>query len=831
MAKAQAQPSYDAEQISVLKGLEPVRKRPGMYIGDTSDGTGLHHMVQEVVDNSVDEALEGHCDHVEVVLLADGGCLVRDNGRGIPVKQHATEKRPTPEVVMTILHAGGKFNNDSYKVSGGLHGVGVSCVNALSSKLILNIQRDGYAHSMEFSRGDVTQKLKRGGKTKATGTEITFWPDAKIFETTEWDFGTLARRFQELAFLNSNLRITLRDERADPVRQEEYHYEGGLREFVNQRAEANKDYAAIHEQMFYFRKERESIVVEVALQWGRGYAEHLRCYTNNIPQADGGTHLTGLRAALTRVIKNYMTEMLANKSKKTAIDISGEDIREGLLCVLAVKVPDPKFSSQTKDKLVSSEVRPVVEDLFAEEMTVFLQERPQDAKVICSKIMDAATARKAARQARESARRKSVFDSGGLPGKLADCQEKDPSKSEIYLVEGDSAGGSAKQGRDRSFQAVLPLRGKILNVEKARADKMVKSKVIQDLIQALGVQLFDNRDSEDEDANGEDPLLKELRYHRVIIMTDADVDGAHIATLLLTFFFRHLQKLIHNDMVYLALPPLYKARVGKVERYLQDDNELEEFLAEQALQEVSYQPTANGKSNGKGKKPKTKDSTDLFTRVFKRLRRCELIIARHAKNPSNPIDAEVLRALLLLTEPLYLDNKKAATAAAKQLQQASHNPDLSVTAHQHADGRYELVCTRAVFGNARQAGHITTQFLESKDAEFLADTALQLAELGEAALVSAGKDQLEVPHPLEAAQWLMERVRKSVVVQRYKGLGEMNPGQLWETTMDPDSRRLVRIGIDDAQRADDLFSDLMGEEVAPRKTFIAEGALTAEVSV
>ena len=819
--KSQAK-SYDAEQIAVLKGLEPVRKRPGMYIGDTSDGTGLHHMVQEVVDNSVDEALEGFCDNVEVILHADGGCTVRDNGRGIPVKQHATEKRPTPEVVMTILHAGGKFDNDSYKVSGGLHGVGVSCVNALSSKLILQIKRDGHLHRMEFARGAVVEKLTKVKKTKETGTEVTFWPDAKIFETTEWEYGILARRLQELAFLNSNLQITLRDEREVPVREEVFHYEGGLCEYIVQRAEAHKDYASIHEQMLYFSKERGAIGVEVAMQWGNGYSENLRCYTNNIPQGDGGTHLTGLRAALTRVIKNYINENLATKNKKSTPEISGEDIREGMLCLLSVKVPDPKFSSQTKEKLVSSEVRQVVEELVAEELGTFLQERPRDAQVICKKILEAATARNAARQARENARRKSVFDSGGLPGKLADCQEKDPSKSEIYLVEGDSAGGSAKQGRDRSFQAVLPLRGKILNVQKARADKMVKSKVVQDLIQALGVSIFESRSDEEDSDQVEDKLLKSLRYHRVIIMTDADVDGAHIATLLLTFFHRYLRDLIQKGMIYLALPPLYKARVGKNERYLQDDSQLQDFLAEQALQNVNYQPT--GKS-------KLKDSNEDFARAFKRLRRCELIIERHANNLAHPVDEDILRALLLLTDPLLLDSAKDAKQAAKHLSVAVADKNMRIEAHKIQDGLFELICHRLVYGKERPAGKITTQFLESQDGEFLTETAGMLTALGGDAKVEAGKDILDVPHPLEAAQWLMQRVRKAVVVQRYKGLGEMNPEQLWETTMNPDTRRLVRVTIQDAQEAEDLFDDLMGENVEPRKRFISERALAADISL
>lgn len=809
--------AYDADQITVLKGLEPVRKRPGMYIGDTADGTGLHHMVQEVVDNSVDEALEGFCDHVEVILRADGGCTVRDNGRGIPVKEHASEKRSTAEVVMTILHAGGKFNNDSYKVSGGLHGVGVSCVNALSSRLLLSIKRDGHEYGMEFSRGAVVKPLKEGAATTASGTEISFWPDTEIFEGTEFVYRLLARRLQELAFLNSRLRITLTDERTDPVHTEEYCYEGGLREFISKRAAAHKEYTAVHEQMFYFCKQRNDIVVEVALQWGGGYAENLRCYTNNIPQADGGTHLTGLRSALTRVLKNYMGETAAGKGKKALPDISGEDIREGLLCVLAVKVPDPKFSSQTKDKLVSSEVRPVVEELFAEELSIFLQERPRDAQIICNKVLDAAVARQAARLARETARRKSVFDSGGLPGKLADCQEKDPAKSEIYLVEGDSAGGSAKQGRDRSFQAVLPLRGKILNVEKARADKMVKSKVIQDLIQALGVQLFDNR--QDDDDQGEDALLKSLRYHRIIIMTDADVDGAHIATLLLTFFFRRLQSLVAAGMVYLALPPLYKARVGKVERYLQDDTEMENFLAEQALLEVSYTPAAGPQQR-----------TDEFGRVFRSLRRCELLIVRHATSPIHPLDEGLLRALLHVTEPLHLGNHKEATAACDAIRAAANDTSLTVQPVAHADGHYDLECQRKIYGTDRPKSLLTRQFLASRDGQALAEAAVQLAGLGAAGVVVAGKVRLEVPHPLEAMEWLMARVRKAVVVQRYKGLGEMNPEQLWETTMDPVRRRLVRVRIEDAQDASDLFADLMGEDVAPRKEFIFKGALRAEVS-
>ena len=820
-AASKKQRGYDVDQITVLKGLEPVRKRPGMFIGDTSDGTGLHHMVQEVVDNSVDEALEGHCDLVSVTLNADGSCTVDDNGRGIPVAKHKTENRPTPEVVMTILHAGGKFDNESYKVSGGLHGVGVSCVNALSSRLELSIKREGHEHTMEFSRGDVTQPLTKAAKTKETGTKITFWPDPRIFDDTNFNYDYLARRLQEIAFLNSNLRIVLTDKREDEPRVMDYHYEGGLREFVAQRASSNKEFHSIHEQMFYCRKERDGIVVEIAMQWGGGYNEHIRCYTNNIPQNDGGTHLTGFRAALTRVVKGYMSEAMASaRIKKVVSDIGGEDIREGLICVLSVKVPEPKFSSQTKDKLVSSEVRPVVEDLFAEQLNVFLQERPRDAHAICEKVVAASAARQAARQARESARRKSAFDSGGLPGKLADCQEKDPAKSEIFLVEGDSAGGSAKQGRDRSFQAVLPLRGKILNVQKSRLDKIVNSKVIQDLIQALGVQIFDDR-QEEGDAEGEEEegLLppKALRYHRIIIMTDADVDGAHIATLLLTFFFRRLSSLIRQGCVYLALPPLYKVKAGKTERYLQDDAELEDFLAEQALEKASY--LQQGKS-----KP-----AEDFAALFRMLRQSEAIIDKHASNHAEQLDTDLLKLLLGVPDVLMLEHGKDAKDSCKRLEKAA-NGDFRVEVAGHA-GAHVLDCYRSVYGQERRAGRLTRQFLESRDYERLNETAGLLSELGGPGTVTAGKDALDVLGPDQAAQWLMQRVRKDVTVQRYKGLGEMNPGQLWETTMDPETRRLVRVEIEDAERADELFSDLMGEDVQPRKEFISKGALLAEIDL
>ena len=828
MAKQQAktEATYDSDQIKVLKGLEPVRKRPGMYIGDTSDGTGLHHMVQEVVDNSVDEALEGHCDEVDIILHDDGSCTVKDNGRGIPVSNHPTEKVPTPVVVMTTLHAGGKFDDDSYKVSGGLHGVGVSCVNALSSKLDLKICRDGHIHTMSFSKGRVSKALERGARTKATGTEVTFWPDHDIFEiVTRFSFDTLARRLQELAFLNSNLRINLVDEREEPVRRQSFHYAGGLREFVSQRAEGHKEYQAIHEKMFYCMKELDGVVVEIALQWGSGYVESHRCYTNNIPQRDGGTHQTGFRAALTRVIKSYMTEAAKqSKSRKAPVEISGEDIREGLLSVLAVKVPDPKFSSQTKDKLVSSEVRPIVEELFAEELGIFLQERPRDAQAICSKISAAASARHAARQARENARRKSAFDSGGLPGKLADCQEKDPSRSEIYLVEGDSAGGSAKQGRDRSFQAILPLRGKILNVEKSGLDKMIKSKVIQDLILALGVQLVHDRQdddelkSEEEEASGEllPKALQQLRYHRVIIMTDADVDGSHIETLLLTFFFRRLRELIDHGCIYLALPPLYKARIGKTEQYLQDDLELEKFLIEQALKGVSFTPT-------NAKKP-----VKEFPAYFRKLREAEAIIDRHTAG-SKPVDEMILRALLHIPDVLTLDSEANAKKAASALERIA-GKDLSIEPVKVVE-HYELDCHRRIYGTRRHIGRLTPEFLETRDYEALCDIAGLRQMFNEEGTIAHGSEALIVRDGADAAEWLMNKVRAAVTVQHYKGLGEMNPQQLWETTMDPSVRRLLRVKVKDAQDASDLFADLMGEDVKPRKEFIEKGALQAEISL
>ena len=622
----------------------------------------------------------------------------------------------------------------------------------------------------------------------------------------------------------------LADERPGQEREQEFHYEGGLREFVGLRAKHHKEFHSIHEQMFYFRKERDGVVVEIAMQWCQGYNESIRCYTNNIPQRDGGTHLTGFRAALTRVLKSYILEMSSQRAKKSGGAVSGEDVREGLLAVLAVKVPDPKFSSQTKDKLVSSEVRPIVEELFAEELGTFLQERPRDAQVVCEKVLAAASARQAARQARESARRKSAFDSGGLPGKLADCQERDPSRSEIYLVEGDSAGGSAKQGRDRSFQAILPLRGKILNVEKARVDKALNSQVIQDLVLALGVNLFDKGEEADDnggdgaapEANGDaaeggKKVPKGLRYHRIIIMTDADSDGAHIATLLLTFFFRRLPELIAADCVYLALPPLYKAKAGNVERYLQDEEQMAEFIAEIALKDAAYRAKGAKKDDGR------------LGALARKLQGSERLVTRLSNaSVSNRFDRAVLEALMRISEPLVVDSKKAAQQACKAIAEASGS---KVRAEPVAHGgAFDLVCRMTVFGREVDAGTLTPQFLSSHDYDLLCDTAGLAREIGPGRATS-GKDSLEFDDPADAVAWLMDRARRSVSVQRYKGLGEMNPEQLWETTMNPATRRLVKVKVEDEDDAEDLFSDLMGEDVQPRKKFISEQALLAELDL
>ena len=783
---------YDSSQIKVLKGLEAVRKRPGMYIGDTSDGSGLHHMVFEVVDNAVDEALAGYCKRIGVTVHADNAVTVVDDGRGIPTEIHPLEKRSTAEVVMTELHAGGKFDNNAYKISGGLHGVGVSVVNALSDRLRLTVWRDGKASKIEFRKGARVAPIAVVGDSPKTGTEVFFHPDADVFGDVTFHYDILAHRMRELAFLTPGLSIHLNDERTS--RADNFKIDGGIRSQIEY---LNKSKAPIHKKILYCDGERESIRLELAMQWNSSYQENVVCYTNNVPQRDGGSHLTGLRAAMTRTIKNYIDA--GDLAKRAKVEVSGDDMREGLTAILSVKVPDPKFSSQTKEKLVSSEVRPIVEEIVAEHLMAFFQENPSDAKSVCVKIIDASRAREAARRAREITRRKNALDSVGLPGKLADCQEKDPAKSEIFLVEGDSAGGSAKQGRDRQFQAIMPLRGKILNVERARNDKIFASAEIAAMITALGAGVdleFDNA---------------KLRYHRVIIMTDADVDGAHISTLLLTFFFRKMKSLVEGGHVYLAQPPLYKVRRGKDERYLLDDGELDSYLAERALDGATY--CRNGDAN-----PLSQD--DLKSAVHFHLG-AEKIISRYA----NVMDTEVLRAMLRITESLSLENADDAEQSAAALKHSLGDSAFSFGVKEDKEhGSFRIACVRERAGGGRTF-HITDDFLSSTDYENLLASANALKDLAEAsAEIRRGEESSRVKSFGEAVEWLFAIARAGLHVQRYKGLGEMNPEQLWETTMDPQIRRLVRINVEDADNADQIFAKLMGDDVAPRREFIVAKA-------
>ncbi len=792
---------YGASQIKVLKGLEAVRKRPGMYIGDTGDGSGLHHMVFEVVDNSVDEALAGYCAEIQVTVHADNTITVADDGRGIPVEMHPTEKRPTAEVVMTELHAGGKFENNAYKVSGGLHGVGVSVVNALSEKLSLTVWRDGGVHQMTFARGRKTTPLARTGKTERRGTEVNFLPDAGVFGDIAVHWEILARRLRELAFLNSNLSITLSDERDG--RREVFRFEGGVRAYVEF---MNKNRAPIHKKVFYCRGKKDDVALEMAMQWNDSYHENVICYTNNIPQRDGGSHLTGLRSAMTRTLKTHIEN--AEAGRKGKIEIAGNDMREGLTCVLSIKIPDPKFSSQTKDKLVSSETRPAVEEILAEHIGIFLQENPAEARAICGKITQAAQAREAARKAREMTRRKNAFETAGLPGKLADCQERDPGKSEIFLVEGDSAGGSAKQGRDRGMQAVLPLRGKILNVEKANAAKILSSQEIMSLCTAVGGL----------NAAGDDIELDKVRYRRVIIMTDADVDGAHISTLLLTFFFRRMRTLVESGCVYLAQPPLYKAKNKKEEKFLLDDDEKNAYLSELALRRAEF-------TCGK----KSMDSAAL-ARNAKLWWEAEKIIAER----SRAVDEKILRAMLSLDETLSLETEKDAEESRRRLlaalpEEARENITLRAV---FDDARNErlLQGERMEYGNARPF-RIDNHFLNSPGYDRLLAVARELAPVlhapGRVAAFSEKGEKRaeeEVRGLPGAVEWLLARAKSGLSIQRFKGLGEMNPAQLWDTTMNPQTRRLLQVRVEDAQEADGTFSMLMGDLVEPRKKFIGDNA-------
>jgi len=833
---------YGEGAIQILEGLEAVRKRPGMYIGDTSDGTGLHHLVFEVVDNSIDEALAGYCDDIVVTIHTDNSISVTDNGRGIPTGVKMDDKhepkRSAAEIALTELHAGGKFNQNSYKVSGGLHGVGVSCVNALSSSLRLTVRRDGKKHELEFSRGFVQDRLietvngveispmKIAGDTDKRGTEVRFLPDTEIFkENAEFHYEILAKRLRELSFLNNGVRIRLLDERTG--KEDDFSGAGGVKGFVEFINGAKK---VLHPNAFYATGTRPAdtyggipgteIGVEVAMQWNDAYSEQVLCFTNNIPQRDGGTHLTGLRAAMTRVIGKYIEQN--DLAKKAKVEVSGDDMREGLCCVLSVKVPEPKFSSQTKDKLVSSEVRAPVEDIVARTLTEYLEERPNDAKIICGKIVEAARAREAARKAREMTRRKGVLDGFGLPGKLADCQEKDPAMSEIYIVEGDSAGGSAKQGRDRKFQAILPLRGKILNVERARYEKLLTSNEIVTLITALGTGI--GKTAADSGRSGADDFnIDKLRYHRVIIMTDADVDGAHIRTLLLTFFYRQMPELVERGHIYIAQPPLYKVKAGKEELYLKDNAALDAFLMRVALKDAVVHAGGDGAQQISG---------DTLAELARKYQLAEGVIERL----SVFMDVEALRAIASGVA-LNLDSTETAEASAVALQQRLADMQANGTAPQVAsefDARTDkpiLRISRRHHGNIKSSV-ITQDFVLGADYAALAEAAHTFKGLlGEGAKVTRGEGERMREQTVstfrEAMLWLISEAERTTARQRYKGLGEMNPEQLWETTMDPAVRRLLRVQIDDAIEADRVFTTLMGDEVEPRREFIETNALRA----